>query len=770
MKQDSFRNSHINLFLTISLFFISVATRVSLVDTTYQYSFEPDSEPCVAETRSFYFFFSHPAKGTLPHVLMSYPNYSDGDFIASALVANVVRPLVKAGIIQAPVCDNDNSIIIFSMRWSGALFDALAMVFVFLTLLLLTQNRLLSFGICLLYYLLNPQTLFVDLIRIDHYSLFAAGFIMYASISLFHSPAKKRFYVLCGIGIGLVSATKINFPFYLVVLPVALFFLWRNEKLQLRGFVILTIAGLIAFTCMYFRWLLYSENIYSVISDTLNVGHEWFGFWGNNNYLFYVWQQFYNHGPSLSITLLLLIFYSSFLYCVIVAIVKKDALKGILCITFIIKMLSLMLSPKIGRYGMIIPFWISIFVALGLNPFIKLFSHRQFVTTLTLLLLVPSFLYALHDFDSRATECRNIKVSIIKTRINPYTWIKNNIEPGSIIAIQHPHVSNPPVFDLPYIFTEDFLDFPFLDKSSFSKFYPDLERLKKNANYVILSDKEVNYHLYLLHQYQCDPALIDNWKQFYTSLKTMFPYQCFTSDYDNYGVGNICIYKINYELPPVQMPRLLTADSLGGGKVFLRWSYNISTLAKGPDFQVDISDDSLLRWLVYGSQDGYQSKYRKSDYPAMKSAQTISYIPDKINKAVDNGLFDRMLGKKAKDLKDVINTFFGNFLITMKNSNLTFKEALAQKLGARDTAIYNTIDSLYKSDGDILNAHLAEYIKISGLKFKDESAIYQSSNIATWQYEPPVKLTHGKRYFWRVRIKRLDQALSDWSEVQSFVP
>ncbi len=245
-----------NTICAILIFFIAFGLRIPLVDNIYNYSFEPDSESCIAVTRSFYFFFKSPSSENAPQTLDTYPNYSDGDFITSALFANMVRPLCKAGIIAAPLGDGDNSLIIFSMRWCGVLFDAMAAATAFLILILLIGDTWIAMLITFLYYLLNRQTLDIDLIRIDHFGLFTANLAMLAGILLFQYPQKAKYYILTGVAAALVTGTKINFPFYLLILFIIFIHLVYSKKVSFKNFVIVALSFLLATAFMYQRWLI----------------------------------------------------------------------------------------------------------------------------------------------------------------------------------------------------------------------------------------------------------------------------------------------------------------------------------------------------------------------------------------------------------------------------------------------------------------------------------------------------------------------------------
>ncbi len=753
------------------LFAISVSVHVPLVDKTYPYTFEPDAEPCVEVTRSFYYFFQHPVRENFPQTLTAYPNYSDGDFIVSALFANVVAKLCKWGIIKTPLSDSDYSLIIFSMRWAGVLFDALAVLLTFFILKLLTRNNLLAFGICLFYYLLTPRVLRIDLIRIDHYSLFAANLTMYAAMAMYYMPGKKRYYLLSGIGAGLVSATKINFPFYLLILVIIFCYLLYRKKVTVIGFVIIAGAFAATFAFMYQRWLMYPENIYQTIVKTLTVGEEWVGYWGNKNYFFYMGPQFYSHGPSLAITLLMIIFYASLAYCIVSAIVMRSALKSILCITFLMQVVFLMFSPKVGRYGVIISLWVCIFIALSFNAVISLVSRKTTVALLLLLLMVPGFIYAVGYLRLRVNTVSSYALTIQQNRVAPYNWILQNVKPGSRIAIQHPRYDNPPVFDLPYKFTTRYLQFQYLYKDSMNSFHPNLEGIKSRVNYIIVTDKETECHFSALDRWKCDPSLTREWKQFYSSIDS-FPHWQFKARHDNYGVKTVTIYKISDSIKGKHIIEITTHDTVLNNQNTLLWACHYDTVngIKPALFQVQISEDSQMRWLVYGSRDGYTSKYRLNTSPVSVNDNQVVYIPAKINKAFDDGMFKTFVGNNdLKRLKPMIGSFFARVMLSMHNNNYTFSEAVKENVDFNTDTIVASMAGLYGPSADLLHAHLDKYLKITGLEIDTTFINSYNLKVTQWQFVPPISLEKGKRYFWRVRVKHDTDILSSWSPVNSFI-
>ena len=223
-----------NIVSAIVIFTLIFYTRFQLLDNQYKYSFEPDSEACVSVTKSFYNFFKNPCKETIPNTLSSYPPYQDGDFIFGAITANCIRILVNIGCLETNVGDGDNSIIICAMRWNGVFFQCLAGVLVFMIVLILTDCTLASALITVIYFILSPQLLDIDLIRIDYFYFFSAVVLFYASLRLVVQPNKGINYTLAGISTALVVSTKMNFPFYLLPVIASFIYLFIHKKVSTK--------------------------------------------------------------------------------------------------------------------------------------------------------------------------------------------------------------------------------------------------------------------------------------------------------------------------------------------------------------------------------------------------------------------------------------------------------------------------------------------------------------------------------------------------------
>ena len=400
--------------------------------------------------------------------------------------------------------------------------------------------------------------------------------------------------------------------------------------------------------------------------------------------------------------------------------------------------------------------------------FYKTVSEKINASSVYSLFLIPVFIYSLSDYSILLSQAKHRARSIQQTRIEPADRIKQSVKEYSVIGLQYPELSYPPIFEYPFVFGSQYLQFQFLDKQALSKLYPpDTSELKKHFNYILLSNKEKDFHLLTMRQYSLDTLFIQQWENFYDSLSYRFATQCFSSSYDNYGVSSICLYHISDSVFYKGISDITASDSSTNDAADLYWSYKHLIGSDAYNFQIQISDDSLMRWLVYGSRDGYPTKYRAKNNPYKIKGIGTSFIPDKISRAFDDGKFDfAMDGVSANDRKVEIENFFAGILLSMKESNITFQQAMQQKLKTEAQDFLGAIESLYKKD--ILQMHTKDYLQVTQLGI-DTNALNSNLNVeSVWKFSLPVKLKNGKSYYWRVRFKDKYVVLSRWSNTACF--
>ncbi|MDX2003077.1 MAG: phospholipid carrier-dependent glycosyltransferase [Chitinophagales bacterium] len=740
------------VFLALIIFTVAFLIRVPLVDRYYQYSFEPDSESCVNVTRSFYFFFKHPKKANFPYELSSYPNYSDGAFIVSAIIANAAKELSHLGLAPQTLADSNNSVIIYGMRCSGVLLDSLSAMLAFLILTLVVGNHWIALVLSLLVYLLNPHTLLIDFVRIDHFVLFTANLSMLAAVVVFLCPQKWSSYLLLGIAIGLTSGTKINFPFFLLLPFLVVMFLIATKQLRLRHFLVAVFSFLFTFMFIYQRWLLYPENIRQVLAETIEVGKEWNNYWDNGNYDYYLWDEFFQHGFSWGVALLLILAYGSLLTAVI-KLAKNDRLVLLLATAFILQSIALMLSPKIGRYGILMPLWICLFLGLGY----RVVSNRRFfqvksmyITVLGILLLLPYFAYAYQDYNTIRIDAINRKKSIEDTRIAAYNWLKANGKAGYKVAYQHPRVSAPPMFELPFNFTEEF-SYRFLKKETLLSFHPPTKQALSKINVLVLCDKEINYHLLALREANAEPSLIAEWEKYYRSLDRIFPSVAFSSPYRNYGVSSYKMYLVD-SMVNSTYPRISIANP-NNEATALVWDFPTYYMS---NFELQISKDSSMQWLSYGIMDGFPSKHR-----TVNTIWNLSVVPPK-------ALALLKVSTANKPSEKELAYFFGNILRKLAADTISLRDAISSIVENSTTeAVCLQIASLYPNHPDLLDGPLETYLAVTDLPFTREK-ILKESITNNFSFAIPKECRDGRTYYWRIRAKTEEIVYSQWSDIHTF--
>lgn len=747
--------------LALLIFFATIATRWPLVDKLYQYSFQPDSEAGVNITRSFYFFFKNPRLENAPQTLSGYPTYFDGSYICAAITANLIRPLVRHGIITAGLSDGDDSIIIFSMRWSSVVFDALSAVFLFLILCLLTANQWLSVIVVLMYYLLSNRILDISLMRVDHYKMLTLYAAIFFSVKIFKNPDDIWNFLGAGFFSAAASATKINFPVYLCILPIVLVWLMFERSLRAKAVLLMGVAYLSVIIIFFQRWLLYPEKALDTLKEIIGVGKEWSLFFEKQPYFYFHWHQFFAHDFNWGTYVFVLSFYLAFGTCLYKAIKNKNSLLIILCVTFIIQSVVLaFIMPKVGRYGKIMPLWVSIFFVVGLQEILKKYSIKT-VCLLAATILLPKFVNSISYYKEKVQEFSAREGSIYETRVAAAEWLNTNAPPGSKILVYHPRVSNPPIFERPYKIEE--IKFPFLDRTTFLEFMPtSINELAWKYNYFVVADKEKEFHLSNLKSSERSAGMNHpesaslKWDNFYDSLDNGYKKLVFSSQAENYGVRQFDIYCLNTDRL-YNPPRVINLQSkeIDDDTVELSWDAEGNSINS---FQVQIAADSSFRWLIHGSLDGFKSKYRKYYSDTMEDHK---FIPAQVSTSIENGEFERLTGLDFTSDWEDINSLFRNILLSLKNDSIDFETSLHQLLpNQNDRQVLKSAFETILTPG-VMRSRLQEYLVLTRLP---EKVLERTQ---AQRYRAIVRLEKNSHLmiYWRVRIKEQERVHSSWSNI-----
>jgi hypothetical protein len=749
----------------VIIFAFAFAVRIPMVDPYYAYSFAADSMRCVEEARSFYFFLRDPRRENYPTPLSSYPNYSDGDYICSALLAIGIKPLCRAGLITPHLRDSDNSLIIFSMRWAGVLYGAFTAVFVFLILSLVSRRSFIPFMVTVCYYAIGYQSLSVDLIRIDHYNLFAASFSMFCALLILSYPGRPGYYILAGVSAGLVTATKVNFPFFLLTLFIVVAYLLWRKLMPWRYLLIMSASFILTAILMYHRWLMYPELIMPTLEATFQSGEVWYKYWGSAHGLYFLWGMFFPYGSSFITAFYLIVLYVFYFGLFGYAISRRNVV-WLLCLVFLIQQVLLLFSPGVTRYGLLNPIWLSLLLTAALVVMEVLFSTARSYYVTACMLLLPLGWQQADSYMRLSEEAGHRNLSIVSTRIKAAEWVSRHIPAGSNIGVQFPMVSYPPIFEMPYHFSSRLLQYPFLDSEQLCSFLPpSTEEIRHRYNDIILSSKENSEHLSAIQQYGCVKTYAA-WRDFYDSLPARFPCTTFSSEYPNYGLRAVRIIHISDSVLPMYRRdaiRLIPVGSPGG---VIQWACDHHPWRRPYSFEVQIAYDSSFDWLVY-DRSGYFSKYMDATDPTLTHRESPVYIPADVGKAMQAGSFEYQRNQiDYTRHPEVLDNLLAAVLVDMQEQGLTFGEALLQKISAQEASpLIDNFNRIYQDTTSIAHATLRRYLALTRLPIDTSTLCYSYVTRSEWRYTIPQAVPRGHLYYWRVRYKLRERVRSEWSSI-----
>lgn len=203
--------------------------------------------------------------------------------------------------------------------------------------------------------------------------------------------------------------------------------------------------------------------------------------------------------------------------------------------------------------------------------------------------------------------------------------------------------------------------------------------------------------------------------------------------------------------------------------VFLKWQSAYSGMVNADHFEIQISEDSDMQWLLYGSRDGFISKYRHSNLPFQLSPPKVSYVPVAIKKAFNNGSFKKVTGWDNYELHAAeIEPFFSSVILGMQNEGLTFGESFNLYASKGNDELNAAIAAAFKPQGDIMQMHLDEYMRVAlpNVNLRELKSKPGTNNL--WKFAAPIKFSKGKTYYWRVRYRNVYNMVSSWNNTSSF--
>ncbi|HEY9709747.1 MAG TPA: hypothetical protein V6D48_16190, partial [Oculatellaceae cyanobacterium] len=510
---------------------------------------EADSESTINISLSFFKALKHRNIQflTAPD---SYPPYFDAQFLIYSIGALLLGFIKDLHILNLEFLPTDQSLMIFTIRYTNVLMIILSCLFLFKILKSINYSNWISLIISLIF-IFNPQTVEIDLMRIDHVILLSFMIVSYSTFAIINNPNLNRLSVTLGSSLAFLLNTKMN-AFMFAYIPITtLAFLFFKKRYRIKNLCFFIVSFLGTYLLLLFRYLINFDSLITVLKNRSADLMLWYPLMSKEPYFYYNWDYFIKYG-----TFFILLFLLTLL-TVLISLYKRFSIAEFIILTSLIVFSGLgIVSPKLDRWGIhFIPLYLWI-INTGVDFWRYKFKKitdikvlRAFLYLLiTLVLLQPTLLLIEnHGLILQTIEQRTISRKV--TREEPREWFIKNAPPGTRVACYKIHSwANPPIFDLPLDFSSDILNYPYLKLEEIAVFMPPTQQqLQDSVDVVVLENLHRIDHIDTLQE----PNLTKNleaWKAFYKELDSNYKRIVFKSEYKNYGINEVIIYVISPKL------------------------------------------------------------------------------------------------------------------------------------------------------------------------------------------------------------------------------
>ncbi|MCF8459998.1 MAG: hypothetical protein K9G46_04690 [Flavobacteriales bacterium] len=493
----------------LSLTIIAFVFHLPFVDLEFRWAFEPDARGTIIVIREFYDaiinFDLHQLRP-----LLGGQTYLDGQTIFAAIFAVISKGLIELSVLPESILANNRSLFVFSFRYTSLIFLSLSVGFAFLCVRLITKNLLLSAVLTVCAFLLNPYFHCVDLLRVDHYLLFSSILLLYACFRVLEKPHTG--YGLLAIAFVLNFATKLNTPLYWTfpALLVVLYFNYRvvPKKEVFRFLTVAVIMSLIFFV----KWWYYPSSILPFLQSIFNEGNAWYSVLDVRPYLSHYFVHHFFSGmvepdQSRSLIILLSSFEVAFSIISISLVVFcfssglwlkiKTPLPLLVITVFSIHSVGLILSPKLYRYGIHMPFYYLLFAGFAYSYLNWAGGNRRMSVVGKVLLgvfCVSGIGMNGLSYSFARTSTKNSYTAFRTVKLTPRNWLMSNIKVGSRLAVHgKERNSTPPIWRAGFDMSPQVITYNWLDSTIIYSNLPPLpDSLPKVTDVILLSN--FNYY------------------------------------------------------------------------------------------------------------------------------------------------------------------------------------------------------------------------------------------------------------------------------------
>jgi hypothetical protein len=452
-----------------------------------------------------------------------YPPYFDGQSIFYALLSFVRDGFSTAEGSMLLTYRNLNA-----MAWIGG------GLLMFWSAWQLSRSAILSTAVALLY-ATTSTLLEISLLRIDHFIMCLLVAMIAISLRIANRPTPISVAALLGVVVALTVATKISSVLLCSVCIPAIVVAFRRGWWNLRHAVALFGAAILLSALFFVRYLFYWHDFVRILVEKYVATQSWVVLIPNTPWLYYSWTfPVYQFGPlftgaALVASGLTLVYSRTSVACAIVA----WPLLG----------LTLFGIPqmKYDHFGLTyVPFYL--LAPAAVLPFFRTQKIRIAFILMPALALPLSF----DHYATLAYSALERAHSIEATRIVPKRWITEHVLPGTRIGL---YITNPlpQNSDMPYNFSAELFNFPYLDADKMRQFRPpNFAELERRYDVLLLSDCYESVFENIFQRYGADDRRAE-WSSFVEELGRRYRTIRFAASTRSYCQKEVDVYVIHGE-------------------------------------------------------------------------------------------------------------------------------------------------------------------------------------------------------------------------------